>query len=223
MGGGDVSDPLCEPDDFPLLAMQLGTVVRRDDPKGVGRVKLNVPGLDEETAWARPLNTLFGGSPQRGVWAVPRLGATCAVWWQNGNRDHPFYLPAHYGASVPDVGNEAPDLVRAEAVEDRPDLQVIETDKFAILIDDRDPPLQGDGVTPDLDANQNAPRQRLLITLKDDAETQIEIDAVTKGITVSGTAGVRIASTGIIELDANQIQFTVQGVTRRVGAVPKDV
>lgn len=218
-----MTDPLNDPDEFPIHGMQLGRVINRDDPKGIGRVKLEIPGLDAETAWARPLTTLFGGSAQRGLFVVPRKGATCAVWFHNGDRDSPYYLPAHYGASVPDVGSEVPDFVRAEDVADRPDMFAIETDKFAIVIDDRDPAFQADGVTPDLDANQTAPRQRLLITFKDDPNTQIEIDAVARGVTISATAGVRIQSTGIIELDANQIQFTVQGVTRRVGAVTKDV
>lgn len=221
--------PLHEPDDFAILGMNIGEVIDVNDPKGIGRVRVTIPGLVEQSSWARPLGTLIGFTPQRGGFFVPNVGATVAVWFHHGDIDSPYYLAGAPGAAVPNVGEEVPAFVKNEPKEDRPKLRVIETDFFVIAIDDRPVAADANGV-PDLDANLASPRQRLVIQFKgtpdtpsEDGENMIEIDGATRGITVHGVAGVRLASTGIIELDANQIQFRTQGVLRRVGAVEKDI
>lgn len=225
-----MSDPIDDEDEFSadLSVLHIGRVSDTKDPKGVGRVRIEIPGLANQTNWARPLATLIGGSPQRGSHWVPNLNATVGVLFHLADIDSPYYLAGAPGSSVPGLGSEVPQFVKDQPIADRDKLRVIETDFFVIAIDDRPAALLPDGVTPDLDANLLDPRQRLLITFKgnDDLESEddfIEIDGVSRAVQVSGTSAVRIASGGLIELDANQIQFTVQGVTRRVGAVTKDI
>ena len=224
-----MTSPLQDHDDFAVNGMFIAEIIDVADPKGVGRVRVTIPGLVEQSAWARPLGTLLGGDAQRGAFFVPNLGATVAVWFHQGDVESPYYLAGAPGSAVPNVGEEIPAFVKAEEVPDRPKIRVIETDFFVIAIDDR-PAATDDDNVPDLAANANAPRQRLLIQFKgtedtpsDADENLIEIDGVTRGITINAVAGIRLATQGVIELDANQIQFKTQGITRRVGAVPKDI
>lgn len=224
-----MTSPLEEPDDFAIHGMYIGRVIDVDDPKGIGRVRVRIPGLVEKSAWARPLGTLIGFTPQRGGFFVPNLDAAVAVWFHHGDIDSPYYLAGAPGSAVPGTGEEVPAFVKTQPKEDRPKLRVIETDFFVIAIDDRPVASDVNGV-PDLAANLTSPRQRLVIQFKgssdtpsEEGENMIEIDGATRGITIHGVAGVRLASTGIIELDANQIQFRTQGVLRRVGAVDKDI
>lgn len=225
-----MSDPVHDPDDFAgdLKGLHIGVVVDTKDPKGVGRVRIRIPGICEASNWARPLATLIGGSPQRGAHWVPNENATVGVFFHLADIDSPYYLAGAPGASVPGLGEEVPQFVKDQPVDGREKLRVIETDFFVIAIDDRPTHLLPDGVTPDLDTNLNDPRQRLLITFKGtddlpDEDDFIEIDGVSRAVQISGTSAVRVSSAGLIELNANQIQFTVQGVTRRVGAVTKDI
>jgi hypothetical protein len=225
-----MSDPIRDPDDFgdDLSMLHIGIVKNTKDPKGIGRVRIKIPGLTELTGWARPLGTLLGASPQRGMHFIPNEGATVGVLFHLADIDSPYYLAGAPGAAVPDVGEEVPSFVKEQPVEDRDKLRVIETDFFVIAIDDRPTHVLADGETPDVDTNLEDPRQRLVILFKgdDDLPTTadyIEIDGVSRAIQVSATSAVRLASSGLIELDANQIQFTIQGVTRRVSAITKDI
>lgn len=225
-----MSDPLhnVEEDDAGMLGMHLGLVFDNKDPEGIGRVRLEVPGVIDKSPWCRPLGTGAGFIPQRGTYCVPPVGAMVAVWFHLGEPESGYYLAGPPGARHPESGNEVPTFAKEQPIEaERHKIKVMETDFFVVAIDDRAAPLTEDGL-PDLDANEADPRCRLLITFKGDDGTPtiddfIEIDGVTRGITVSATTGIRLQSQGLIELDANQIQMKVQGVTRRVGAVNKDI
>ena len=215
------------PDDFPMMGMHLGEVIDNVDPKGIGRVRLHIPGILDESPWYRPLGTGHGYIPQRGVYNIPHVGAFVAVWFHLGEIENGYYLAGPPGAARPDTGSEIPTLVKEQPVaSDRHKLRVMETDFFVIAVDDR--PVAMSNGEPDLSANEQDPRQRMLIQFKGDDGTPsdsdfIEIDGATRGITISGTAGVRLASDGIVEIDANQIQFRTQGIVRRVAALPKEI
>lgn len=223
-----MTDPLHDPDEIALLGLHIGRVVDTKDPKGVGRVRVQIPGLIELSAWARPIGGLLGASPQRGAHFVPNVDATVGILFHMGDVDSPYYLAGAPGASVPDIGEEVPQFAKDQPIKDRDKIRVIETDYFVIAIDDRPTHLDVDGETPDLDANLEDPRRRLLISFKGDADLPsetdfIEIDGVNRAVQVSGTSAVVVKSTGLISLEANQIQFTVQGVTRRVSPVTKEI
>lgn len=88
-----------------------GEVTRRDDPDGLGRVKILIPGIIEpETPnWAWPMGSPGGGSAQRGTFEPPAVGSTVMVWFKMGERDYPYYLTGPWGepGGVSDVPTNA--------------------------------------------------------------------------------------------------------------------
>lgn len=213
--------------DLAMLGMHVGVVINNKDPQGIGRVIVSIPALVDQSPWYRPLGTGHGFTPQRGVYNVPAIGAMVAVWFHMGDPDCGYYLAGPPGGNVKGIGAEVPTLVKDQPVDERQGMKVMETEFFSVAIDDRPGAVTTEG-TPDISSNEENPRCRLLIQFKGDSETPsdldfIEIDGVSRGITIGATAGVRITTPGVIELEGNQIQFKVQGVTRRVGAVDKDV
>lgn len=109
-----------------LARVEIGFVVRRDDPDGNGRVKISVPGVieGESPNWAEPLGMPGGGSAHRGTFDPPAVGATVGVLFRGGDPDHPFYLCGPYGApggtsDVP-TGAEVEGDDRAVAVTEDP-------------------------------------------------------------------------------------------------------
>jgi hypothetical protein len=161
-----------ERDDTRLPGMYLGYVTNRQDPERLGRVRVCVPGLLEpESEWAWPLGTVGGGAKDRGAFFVPAEGAECALFFAAGDIDHPFYLAAHYGK--PEGASEVPE----EAQVDPPDVQVIATPTFRIVLDER-------------------PGHRALKLVNKKTGDQIVLDAEVNTIELEGTTGVTIRSTG---------------------------
>lgn len=172
------------------LAMYHGSVVENADPLKLGRVKVRVPAIVEPRSdWAFPLAT--GGAGEGvGFFNVPKVGAEVAVWFKGGDEDQPFYAPAHWPQTVSRPGAiEAADVTPAEA----PLIHVWETDNWTIVLDDR------------------PGRSSLLIKDKQLGNDFIEIDGVTKGVTIQGTVAIRIISTGAV-----QIQGAVVTINGRV-------
>lgn len=77
-----------------LYGIHTGTVVDVEDPKGVYRVKVLIPGLCEpSTTWARPRG-LFGVGLNLGYFGAPPLNSDVLVSFEAGNIDSPWYEPA---------------------------------------------------------------------------------------------------------------------------------
>lgn len=119
----------------PRLALYNGVVIARNDPLKIGRVRVRVPGLVDESDWAFPLSLARGRG--RGFFDVPDLGADVGVWWLAGDPDRPFYVPGHFIA--PGGAGQGPSAVQAADVtpEDAPDIKVWETEDHVILLDGR--------------------------------------------------------------------------------------
>ena len=84
----------------------LGEVVANDDPLNLGRVQVFVDGIFEpDSNWAFPMGFMHG--VKEGVWAVPRVGAQVVVFLNNGDVDHPYYMPGPFGA--PGGESDVPD------------------------------------------------------------------------------------------------------------------
>lgn len=84
--------------DFPNRPPYEGEVVARDDPKGLHRVKVKIPGPWEVSSpWVLPLGVGYNGAPQKGRFESPPLGATVAIFFINGNKENPRYLAGHHG------------------------------------------------------------------------------------------------------------------------------
>lgn len=93
------------------IGVDLGIVTRRDDPDGLGRIKIRVNGVIEpETPnWVEELGGMSGGGAQRGTFDPPDVGATVGVVSHRGDPDRLFFLRGPYGApggtsDVPDGG-----------------------------------------------------------------------------------------------------------------------
>jgi hypothetical protein len=176
-----------------INGMHLGVVVDRDDPDGLGRVRVNVPGLLEPASgWAWPLGTVGGGGKDRGFFVVPELGAEVAVLFHQGDPDHVHYLCAHWGA--PDGESEVPDEAGGS-----PDVRVIASGSFRIILDER-------------------PGRRHLAVIDRATGDGLELDAETHTVTLRATSGLRIESTGPLSIES--LALTLNGRAVRAGLDP---
>jgi uncharacterized protein involved in type VI secretion and phage assembly len=167
------------PLDARMLGMHLGYVTHRDDPEGLGRVRVCIPALIEpHSDWAWPLGTVGGGSKNHGFFAVPELGAEVAVWFRQGSPEAPHYLSAHWGR--PDGEREAP----AEA--QGPANRVLSTTTFSVELDE-------------------TPGQRKLKLTNRRNGDHIILDAEDNTVSIVGTTSLILRAVGAIEIDAPQV------------------
>jgi uncharacterized protein involved in type VI secretion and phage assembly len=125
--------PTSDPD---LYGVFHGTVVDREDPEVLGRVRVLIPGVIEPASeWALPDGTAGGGSAGRGKYAVPEKGADIFVQFLMGDPDRPIYRPGHWGK--PDGQTEAPTYLAGMSKTDGPNVRVEETKNFLLVFDDR--------------------------------------------------------------------------------------
>lgn len=173
-----------------LHGVFVGEVVDRADPLELGRVRFRVPGLFEPASpWARPLS-IGGGAKDRGLFAVPPVGAEVAVWFNQGDPEDPLYLAAQWGR--PGGESEVP----AEAQRSPPDAVVLATEDFRIEVDN----------------SEGTRKLRLSCVATGD---NVIIDAERREIMVAATARVTIQAAGAIDLDARVI--TIGGRPVRLG------
>ncbi len=154
----------------PLFGMYIGYVTDRDDPKGLGRVRVCIPGfIEESTTWARQLG-LGGGAASFGTKFVPPLNAEVAVFFQVGDVERPFYVGGPQGTADTLTGDDA-----------SPDVRTIETPGFVISIDDR-------------------PETRSLTLFDKTNESAIQINAVDASISMKATSQITLECDGFIVL-----------------------
>lgn len=174
--------------DMRLAFMHVGVVVDRDDPEKLNRVRVRIPGLiDPASAWARPMGTGWGGSRNRGIFGVPRVGAEVAVFFNGGNVEQPFYMGANWGK--PDGETEMPEQATRG---DAPDNVVFASETFRIELDETDEAQAlrisnvktGDNMV--IDAKRNTVMVAATTRLILKAEGEVVIDAPV--ITIGGRA-----------------------------------
>jgi uncharacterized protein involved in type VI secretion and phage assembly len=167
----------------PHVGLHIGYVTDREDPEGLGRVRICIPGLIEpHSAWAWPLGTSGGGSKNRGLFAVPEKDAEVGVFFKQGDLDAPYYLAGHWGK--PNGESEVPD----EAQKSPPDNRVFATETFRVEFD------------------ESAGGRRLQLTNKKTGDFLL-FDAEENTITLSGTTAITIRALGAISLEAAQISI----------------
>ena len=87
-----------------------GTVVNNSDPQQMGRLAVQVPDVSnvQTSTWAMP-SAPFAGS-QSGCFAVPPVGASVWVEFEQGNSDYPIWSGGFWGSSgeVPSSAQGAP-------------------------------------------------------------------------------------------------------------------
>ena len=174
-------------DDPRYTALYIGEVVDRDDPEGLGRVRVRIPGLvDPASPWAFPLGTVGGGSDRRGFFCVPEKGAEVGVLFHQGDVDHPFYLCGHWGK--PNGQAEVPEPARDLPKEEVPQVRAFETGRFLLVFDDR------------------AGKEAFLIKDKKSGD-QIEFDGAAMGITIKATSALLLKADGMVNIEGAAVQI----------------
>lgn len=165
------------------LGLYIGSVVDRDDPEQLGRVRVRVPGLLEPaSAWAFPLGTSGGGSKDRGLFAVPEVGAEVGLLFHQGDIDQPYYLAGHWGK--PGGKSEVP----KEAQREKPTNRVLATETFRIELDEE-------------------PGSRALRITNLKTQDVIELDAESNAVRIKGTAALVLEATGLVDIRGAIIQL----------------
>lgn len=191
---GRVSDLGRGGSDPRIYGLQIGTVIDREDPESLWRVRVKIPGLLDEpgTTWAWPMGSFGGGGPGGGGWRVPPLGADVGVLFLQGDPSRPYYLPGWWGKpkGESEIPVDARDLSPAES----PQVTAIETERLAIAIDER-------------------PGSRALRIRDKVSDDAIEWDLEAMGIRIKATSGVLIESDGIVDIRGLQIIINGRVVT----------
>jgi uncharacterized protein involved in type VI secretion and phage assembly len=186
-------------DEVRYPGLYIGEVVDRDDPEGLGRVRVRIPGLVEPaSAWAFPLGTVGGGSDRRGFFSVPEKGAECGVLFHQGDVDHPYYLCGHWGK--PNGEAEVPEPARGLPKEEAPQVRAFETGRFLFVFDDREG------------------KEALVVKDKTSGD-QIEFDGAGMGITIKATSALLLKADGVVSIEGASVQ--IQG--RLVLPSPKPI
>lgn len=189
-----------------FFGLYTGVVVERADPLKLARVRVRIPGLiEEKSGWALPLGTFGGGyKTRRGFKFVPKIGAEVGVLGKIGDLDHLYYWAGNWGkpedvSEVPGGGKAPPtsNEINAEgeelSAEEAPDIDVIETESFVIMFDER----RGEG-------NADGGNGSLYIRTKRSGDF-IEYDGLAMAWLVKATQAITLQSDGIINIDANQV------------------
>ena len=146
-----------------------GTVINNVDPMQMGRLMVQVPDVSNvlPSTWAMP-SAPFAGA-QSGSVAVPPIGASVWVEFEQGNSDYPIWSGCFWGSSaeVPPMALAAPPGVQAIVIQS--------VGQNTLMISDVPGPTGG-------------------ILLKSSSGAMISINAV--GITISNGQGATITLVG---------------------------
>lgn len=183
-------------------ACEKGFVIDNADPEGLYRVKLQIPGIIEETDWAWPFGGPGGGSKGRGGWVVPDVGALVLVMFVGGDVEHPVYTGGWWGTDDGKGGGpEMPTEAQAVPIAGVYQVQTIfEGKNLKIWVDERDG------------------KEQLGIQDKNDDTTFLQINFTNGVITFSGSTGIIIKSDGIVQIEGSQV--TVAGKQALPNGVP---
>ncbi len=107
-----------------------GKVLKNDDPLRRGRIMPSVPAvLEGELTWAEPCVPYAG--PKLGWFAVPPVGANVWVEFEAGDVNRPIWTGCFWGAE--EANGPPPDAAEGEAGA----IKIFQTDKVALIIDDK--------------------------------------------------------------------------------------
>lgn len=177
-----------------FTALYSGTVVDNVDPQGLARVRVEVPGVVERSAWAFPLGGLRSGGKGRGLMASPPLGAEVGVLFVAGDPDHPRYLTGHFGAG------EVPALVAGYAESDDPPAPATPKELTEVVL------YEGERYVCVLDERPG--KERFLVRDKQTGD-RVLLDGAKGAVEVRGTAIVNLESAGALNITA--LSVTING------------
>jgi hypothetical protein len=169
-----------------FLAMYRGVVVDNKDPKKMGRCRIEVPGVlpPEGGAWALPIGWPGAGSAQRGVFNPPPINSDVAVWFEQGDPEHPVYMGGNPG--IEEVPPEVSDA--STTPENATKVAAWETDRWRIKIDSR-------------------PGKEECHIIDKVSGDVLEIDGVNFGVRIFGTSVVEIQSLGGVNIDGANVRL----------------
>lgn len=166
------------------------------DPEGLHRVRVEVPGLIELSAWAYPL-TNGGGSQRRGGHAVPHVGALVVVQFIGGDPEYPIYHGGWWAKG------KAPTLM-AGAGEEAHRVSVLELGQVVLTVDERE-----------RDADLGIGR---LVGITDTITgDEITFDLDGAGITIKASSELSIKADGIVNIEGAQVQIQGRIVSTTTG------
>lgn len=221
-----------------------GLVVDNEDPEGLGRLKVKVPGVlgsEMVSGWAFPCLP-YGGAANQGMLFVPEVEAGVWIEFEEGDLEYPIWVGTFW--SKPGGESELPkpngaDGAEQSAVQDPPTRKIIKTVKgHTIQFEDKDgeemvtilEAQNGNLIT--LDANGIAIREgqhahEILmdsngITITDGAAGH-EIAMASGGLSITeGTSGhsANLSSSGVTIETASgaKVELTPAGITIDAGA-----
>lgn len=138
-----------------------GECTRRDDPDGLGRIRIRIPGMvePETPQWVEPIGGKCGGFAQRGEYDPPPVGANVAVMFVLGDPDEPRYLVGPWGdpGGVSDVPTGA--ALGSPPEQDDRQASVVEDGEWLITRDSR---TALSGVSPKLELKHKSSGMYLL-------------------------------------------------------------
>ena len=171
---------------------QEALVGANDDPNGIGRVKVQFPGMDGLSDWAFPLN---GGSKNRGSWFVPDLNTSVVCYFVSGDPNRGIFYISSYWARDGE-NNEVPTVVQEAIEEDGPEaasqIDATVSNSFALVFDRREGKERVFIRSERFNTDPNEGDSLLL-----------ELDADTGMITLNAPAGIIIRTHGRFEVEAN--------------------
>jgi|GEM_PF-1089030 len=171
-------------DEHKLVGLYAGIIIDRDDPEGLARVRVQIPGVIDESAWCLPKGS---GAPQYGANNVPPMGADVYIQFVNGNIDRPVYEPGWPGK--PAEGAETfPEF-------EDPDVAVFGIGPFRLVIDNRE--------------DQETAVAKMVRDVNGTEESMVEftLEKATNSLKIFVQTALLLEAGGLIDIDANQVQI----------------
>lgn len=192
-------------EDGKIFGIYSGTIIKRDDPEGISRVKVSVPGILEPSSddfgpWAWPKG---GGNNNWGKNDVPPLDTEVLVMFVNGDIETPVWEPAWHGKPI--VGGEQTNEAFPE--HEDPDVSVFGRGPFRLVIDNRD--------------GQKTATFKIVrdVAGNEEAVAWVEFNYEDDSVEVFAEAALGLSSGAIVNIDAPVVQ--VRG--RKVVPSPKAI
>lgn len=167
--------------------LEIGTVIANNDPRKASRVRVNVPGIAEDTGWALPLGAPGAGSAQRGLVDVPPKGSEVGIFFHRGDpHGQAYWLPAHWGIVNGKSEMPSPFADDDVAPDDAQSVKAYETKRWLLTFDER-------------------PGKEMLRFADKVTGDKIEFDAHALAISLEATSAVKIKATGQVSIEGTDI------------------
>ena len=154
----------------PFWGKYRGKVADNRDSSGLGRIKVQVPGVIGDTV-LQALPCVPYAGPQVGFFMIPPVGANVWVEFEGGDLDRPIWTGCFWGDGTQE-NTKPPTDARA------PDVKVLQTDKLVLILDD-----QNGRLTAKLKASADKGSGQTMSLVMDDRGIVLDSKQVTITIT----------------------------------------